>query len=125
VVPDDGGDLAGDVGRTEAGRVRLDVHGGAAAQRQCVAQLLGGLGRAEGQHGGSAAGGVGKPHGELHGALLVGADREADVAAVDRLAVLSEQDLAGGVGHPLDADEHLQPVTRAGPLRRLGHLRLR
>ena len=58
-------------------------------------------------HGGRAAGRGGDLHGQLDGALLVVAHREAGVAAVDGLGVLGEHDLAGGVGDPLDADEHV------------------
>ena len=104
-VADDRGDLAGDVGRAEARRVGHDVGGGRAADRQRGAQLLDRLGVAEGEHGRRATGRRGDLHGELDGALLVGADGEPDVPAVDGLAVLGEQHLAGGVGHPLDADQ--------------------
>ncbi len=105
VVADHGRDLGGHVARSVAGRVGDDVGRGRAAQRQRGAQLVGGLGRAEGQHGRLSPGRGRDLHGQLHGAQLVVADREADVPAVDPLAVRGQQHLARGVRHPLQADE--------------------
>ncbi len=105
VVADHRGDLAGDVGRAGAGRVGHDVGRGGAAHREGGAELLDRLRLPQREHGRGAAGRGGHLDGELDGALLVGAHREPGVPAVDRLAVLGEHDLAGGVDHPLDADE--------------------
>ena len=105
VVADDGGDLAGDVGRAELLAVGHDVGGRGAPDRERGPHLLDGVGVAEGQHGGLSPGRGGRLHGELDGALLVLAHGEAGEAAVDRLPVLGQHDLAGGVGDPLDADQ--------------------
>ena len=45
------------------------------------------------------------PDGLLDAALLVRADREAEVAGLDRALVVGEDDLAAGDRHALDADE--------------------
>ena len=103
---DDGRDLPGHVGRPEGDAVRLDVDRRAAPERQRRAQLLRRLGGPQRQHRGLAAGRVGDADGELDGALLVRADRVTGHAPVDSLAVGRQHDLAGRVGHALDADEH-------------------
>ena len=48
-----------------------------------------------------------EPHRLLDAALLVGADREAEMLRLDRLLVLGEDDPAAGHRHALDADEDL------------------
>ena len=52
-----------------------------------------------------AAAGLDDPHGLLDAALLVRADREAEVAGLDRALVRGEDHLAAGQRHALDADE--------------------
>ena len=77
------------------------------ADRHRVAQLLLGLGRAEGEHDGLAAVLLDEPHRLLDTALLVRADREAEVLRLDRLRVVGQHDPAAGHRHALDADEDL------------------
>ena len=76
------------------------------ADRHRVAKLLLGLRRAERQHDGLAAVRLDEPDRLLDAALLVRADREAEVAGLDRLAVVGEDDVPAGHRHALDADEH-------------------
>ena len=53
-----------------------------------------------------------QPHRLLRPALLVRADREAEVAGRDRTLVFGEHDLASRQGHSLDADEDVHERTR-------------
>ena len=80
------------------------------ADRHAVAQLLLRLRRAERQHDRLAAVRLDEAHGLLHRALLVRADREAEVLRVDRLLVRRQHHAAAGERHPLHADE--QPHER-------------
>ena len=52
------------------------------------------------------------PDGLLDAALLVRADREAEVAGLDRALVAGEDDLAAGDRHALDADEDVHERMR-------------
>ena len=80
--------------------------------RERLADLLLGLGRAQREHGHLAAVLLDQAHRLLHPALLVGADREAEMASLDRLLVLGEHHPAAGERHSLDADE--DPHLRTG-----------
>ena len=91
--------------RVPVGAVGLEQDRAVGAERHRVAQLLLGLGRAERHHRRRAAVGLDDPHRLLDAALLVRADREAEVAGLDRALVLGEDDLAAGQRHALDADE--------------------
>ena len=82
------------------------------ADRHRVAQLLLGLGRAEREHDGLAAVRLDEAHGLLDAALLVRADREAEVPRLDRLLVGGEHDPAARHGHALDADQDLHRHDR-------------
>ena len=75
------------------------------AERHRVAQLLDGLGGAEREHHRLAAARLDEAHGLLDAALLVRADREAEMPRVDLLLVGREHDPAAGHGHALDADQ--------------------
>ena len=48
----------------------------------------------------------------LGATLLVGADREPEVAGLDRALVLGQRDLAAGQRDPLDAHEDVHERTR-------------
>ena len=82
------------------------------ADRHHVAQLLLGLGRSKRQHRARAAVLLDEPDRLLGAALLVRADREAEMAGRDRPLVVGEDDLAAGQRHPLDADEDVHERTR-------------
>ena len=70
---------------------------------------------AQRQHGDLAAVLLHQPHGLLHAALLVRADREAEVARLERLLVGGQHHLAAGERHALDADEDPHARDRALP----------
>ncbi len=76
------------------------------ADRHAVAQLLLCFGRAERQHDRLAAVRLDDADGLLDRALLVRADREAEVPRLDRLFVGGEHDASAGDRHALDADEN-------------------
>src|SRR5438093_1671591 len=100
------------------------------ADRHRVPELLLGLGRSERQHRRGAALLLHDPYCLLDAALLVRADRVAEEARVDRLAVGREHDPAAGLGHALDAHEDVhRRVVRTGswccPGRREGSSRPR
>src|SRR5207302_3704615 len=82
------------------------------SQRHCVAQLLDGIRRPEGEHHRLAADGLDDPHRLLDSALLVRADREAKVTRFERFPVGCEYHLAAGERHPFDADQDLHALTR-------------
>ena len=77
-----------------------------------VAQLLLGLRRPEREHDGLAAQLLDEADGLLDAALLVRADREAEVLRRDRLLVVGEHDLAARQRDPLHADEHVHERIR-------------
>ena len=54
---------------------------------------------------------LGQPHRLLDAALLVGADREAEVAGLELLLVRGQHHLAAGQRHALDADEDVHVST--------------
>ena len=81
------------------------MHAAVAAVRERVADLLLGLGGAQRQNGDLAAVLLHEPDRLLHAALLVGADREAEVASLERLLVGGQHHLAARERHALDADE--------------------
>ncbi len=81
------------------------MDGAVRAERHRVAELLLGLGRPEREDDRLAAVRLDQPDGLLDAALLVRADREAEVLRLDRLRVLGEDDLPARHRHPLDADE--------------------
>ena len=85
------------------------------ADRHRLAQLVGRLLGSEGQDRARAAVGLDDPDGLLDRAFLVRADREAQVAGIDRLLVGGQRDLPGRRRDALDADEdvHRQARTRA------------
>src|SRR5215207_3056070 len=91
--------------RVPVGPVGDEVDRAVGAERELVAQLLLGLGGPERQHGRRAAVLLDDPDGLLDAALLVRADREAEVAGLDRALVVRQDDLAAGDRHALDADE--------------------
>ena len=84
------------------------VDGAVDAERHAVAELLLGLGRAERQHGRGASVGLDQPHRLLDAALLVRADREPEVAGLDRLLVGGEDDASAGHRHALHAAEDVE-----------------
>ena len=75
--------------------------------RHRVAELLARLGRPERQHDRLAAVRLDEPDGLLDPALLVRADREAEVPSSRSPAVVGEDDPAAGQRDALDADEDL------------------
>ena len=79
--------------------------GVAGADAHGVAELLLGRRRSEREDGHRAAVGLGQLHGGLHGALLVGAGREAEVGRVDGLLVGRQVDPGPRRRHPFDADQ--------------------
>ena len=85
--------------------VGLEVDGALDADGHRVAQLVGGLGRAEGHDDGLAAVRLDEPDRLLDRALLVRADDEAEVRGVDAPAVGGQVDPAAGGGHALDEGE--------------------
>ena len=93
--------------------VRGEQEAAVGADRERVADLLLGLRRAERQHGDLAAVLLDEPHGLLDAALLVRADREAEVARLERLLVVCQDHPAARERHPLDADE--DPHAGTGP----------
>jgi hypothetical protein len=110
-----GDDHVGYRGRDVAGPPRLcvglDQDGGADAHGEGVAHLLQALLGAHRKHGCRTALGLDRLHGALDGALLVRADRPADVACVDRPPVVGQRHATGRARHPLDADEDLHLPT--------------
>ena len=82
------------------------------AERHRVAELLLRLGRPEREHDGLAAVRLDEPHGLLDPALLVRADREAEVLGRDRLLVGREHDLPAGHRDALDADQDVHERIR-------------
>ena len=87
--------------------VRDEVDCPCDADRHRIAELLLGVGRAEREHDRVAAVVLPEPHCLLDAALLVRADREAEVLRLDRLLVLGEDDPAARHGYALDAHESL------------------
>ena len=77
------------------------------ADRHRVAQLLLGIRRPEREHDGVAPEVLPESHGLLDPALLVRADREAEMLRLDRLLVVGEHDPATRHRYALDADEGL------------------
>src|SRR5581483_2261903 len=90
------------------------VHGTLDPDRHHVAQLLLGLGRPKGQHRARAAVLLDEADRLLDAALLVGADREAEMPGRDRPLVLGEGDLAAGQRHALYADENVHVAIGSG-----------
>ena len=84
------------------------------AERHAVAQLLLGLGRAERQHGRGSAARLDQAHGLLHPALLVRADREPQVAGVDRLLVGRQHDRARRSSGRASRSTRMLSATRSG-----------
>ena len=97
--------------RIELAAVGLEQDRPVDADRHGVAQLLLGGRRAQRQHGRRPTLRLDDPDGFLDRALLVRADREAEVAGVDRLPVGRQDDPAAGRGDALDADEDLHATS--------------
>ena len=91
--------------------VGLQQDGAIDADRHRLAQLVGRLFRPEGQDRARSAMRLDDPDRLLDRALLVRADREPEVAGVDRLLVGGQGDLPGRGRDALDADEdvHVRP----------------
>ena len=81
------------------------MHTAVAAVCERVADLLLGLGWAQRENGDLTAVFLHEPDRLLHAALLVRADREAEVASLERLLVGRQHHLAARERHALDADE--------------------
>ena len=110
-----GGDRRGGGDRAPFPAVGLQQHRLLGAERQHVAELLGRLGRAEGEHRHVAAVPLDDLHGLLDRALLVRADREPGHPGVHLLPVGGEHDLAADHGDALDADHDVHRRSAPDP----------
>ncbi len=99
------GDRAGRRDRVPVGPIGLEQDRAFDADRERIAQLVGGLGRPERQHDRLSAVRIDQPDGLLDSAFLVRTDDEAEVARVDRPGVIGEDDPASGGRNALDEDE--------------------
>ena len=109
--PDRGGDrLRRALGIPLVG-VGLDEHTMGRADRDCVAQLLLGITRAQREHGDFAAVLFDELHGTFDSALLVRARGEPEVGGIDVLPVGGHVDLCARRGHPLHTAENLHDCS--------------
>ncbi len=87
--------------------IRLQEDAAVGADRHAVPELLLCLGRAEREHDDLTAARFDDAHGLLDGALLVRADREAEVPRLERLRVVGQDHAPAGDRDPLDGAEDL------------------
>ena len=121
-----GTDRVDDDGRRRVGipfaSIRPEMDRAVDPERHRVAQLLDRLGGTEGQDHRLAAVGFDQANRLLDSALLVRADREAEVLGLERHRVGGKHHLSAGERHAFHADEDPHERTRvfSGPKRGVG-----